>query len=94
MKQAAGRPRGMAARLAIGLIRGYQHFLSPFIGSRCRFLPTCSAYAVEAIERHGFYRGGVLAVRRILRCHPWHPGGYDPVPESKSCPSHGGSHGH
>jgi hypothetical protein len=63
------------------LIRTYQLLLSPLLGNHCRFYPSCSQYAVEAIERHGPWRGGLIAVRRILRCHPWHPGGIDPVPE-------------
>lgn len=63
------------------LIRTYQLLLSPLLGNHCRFYPSCSHYAVEAIERHGPWRGSQLAVRRLLRCHPWHPGGIDPVPE-------------
>ena len=63
------------------LIRGYQLLLSPFLGGRCRFAPSCSAYALEAVERHGAGRGSWLAVRRVARCHPFHPGGYDPVPD-------------
>jgi len=63
------------------LIRTYQLLLSPLLGNHCRFYPSCSQYAVEAIERHGPWRGSLLAVRRILRCHPWRPGGIDPVPE-------------
>lgn len=62
------------------LIAGYQRFLSPLLPRVCRFYPSCSTYASEAIERHGAWRGGILAVRRIARCHPFHPGGYDPVP--------------
>ena len=62
-----------------GLIRLYRYFVSPLLGPNCRFYPTCSCYAEEAIEHHGIARGSYLAARRILRCHPWHPGGYDPV---------------
>ncbi|RMG31758.1 MAG: membrane protein insertion efficiency factor YidD [Gammaproteobacteria bacterium] len=68
-------------RILVTLIRGYQKGLSPWLGSHCRFHPTCSSYAVTALERFGLLRGGALAVRRLLRCHPWHPGGVDPVPE-------------
>lgn len=68
-------------RLVIGSIRFYQRFISPLKGPTCRFQPTCSQYAVEAIERFGVLKGGWLAVRRIARCHPFHPGGYDPVPD-------------
>lgn len=62
------------------LIRFYRLGISPLLGPRCRFYPTCSCYAEEAIERHGALRGSYLSARRLLRCHPWHPGGYDPVP--------------
>lgn len=64
----------------IGAIRFYQRFISPLTGPHCRYAPTCSHYAVEAIGKHGLKRGGILAVRRLSRCHPFHPGGYDPVP--------------
>ena len=64
-----------------GVIRLYQLLLSPFIGNQCRFYPSCSNYALEAIERHGAIRGVWLAARRLGRCHPLHPGGFDPVPE-------------
>ncbi len=67
--------------ILIALIRVYQLFLSPLLGNHCRFYPSCSQYAREAIERHGVSRGVWLAIRRVLRCHPWHPGGVDPVPE-------------
>ena len=67
-------------RLLIGIIRAYQYLLSPWWGNHCRFTPTCSHYAVEALERHGALAGTWLAARRILRCHPWSEGGYDPVP--------------
>ena len=69
----------MIARLLIATIRGYQRFVSRWTRPRCRFYPTCSQYAVEAIEKHGL-RGLWLAIKRILKCHPLHPGGYDPVP--------------
>ena len=62
------------------LIRGYQVAISPLLPASCRYYPSCSAYAVEAIEKHGALRGGWLAMKRIGRCHPFRPGGYDPVP--------------
>jgi uncharacterized protein len=74
----------LPARALMGLIRVYQRFLSPLFGGRCRYYPTCSAYAAEAISRHGALRGSWLAVRRIARCHPWHEGGVDPVPDRKA----------
>ena len=64
------------------LIQAYRWFVSPLLGPNCRFYPTCSCYAQESIERHGALRGSWLAVRRIARCHPWHEGGYDPVPDA------------
>ncbi|MFP4146308.1 MAG: membrane protein insertion efficiency factor YidD [Halorhodospira sp.] len=67
--------------LLIGVIRIYQYVISPVVGPRCRFLPSCSEYAAEAIARYGLWRGGWLAARRVSKCHPWHPGGLDPVPE-------------
>lgn len=70
----------MIARLLVLLIRGYQVAISPLLGPRCRFYPSCSAYAVEALRTHGALRGSWLAGRRLLRCHPWNPGGLDPVP--------------
>jgi putative membrane protein insertion efficiency factor len=66
-------------KLAIGLIKGYQMAVSPLFPSTCRFYPTCSEYAVQAIGKYGLVRGGLKAVRRILRCHPFSPGGYDPA---------------
>lgn len=62
------------------LVKFYQYAISPMLGRSCRFHPTCSEYAVEALQRHGAFKGLWLAVRRIGRCHPWHPGGFDPVP--------------
>jgi putative membrane protein insertion efficiency factor len=67
-------------RLLIGLIRIYQYAISPLMGRSCRYVPTCSEYTVEAIRKHGAIKGGWLGAKRISRCHPWHPGGYDPVP--------------
>jgi len=64
------------------MVRGYQLFISPLFPQTCRFYPTCSQYAIEAISRHGVGRGGYLALRRLLRCHPFHPGGFDPVDKS------------
>jgi putative membrane protein insertion efficiency factor len=65
----------------IGLLRFYQWFISPLLGPRCRFYPTCSHYAIEALQQHGVLYGTWLTIRRLLRCHPAHPGGVDPVPE-------------
>ncbi|HEY9572700.1 MAG TPA: membrane protein insertion efficiency factor YidD [Pusillimonas sp.] len=73
----------MIKMLLIAPIRFYQYFLSPWLGRNCRFTPTCSAYAIQAIEVHGALCGLWLAVRRIGRCHPWCRGGYDPVPNAK-----------
>jgi putative membrane protein insertion efficiency factor len=70
----------MTAKLLIALIRAYQLTLSPLLGGSCRFLPTCSAYAIEAIVAHGVWRGMALAARRLSRCHPFGRSGYDPVP--------------
>lgn len=67
-------------RVLISLIRGYQRHISPLLGASCKYLPTCSHYAIEAIERHGVLKGGLLACWRILRCNPFSRGGYDPVP--------------
>lgn len=72
-----------AAHLLSGVIRAYELTLRPVIGANCRFYPSCSAYAREAICAHGAGRGALLAGRRILRCHPWNPGGFDPVPPVK-----------
>jgi putative membrane protein insertion efficiency factor len=74
----------MLKYLALKLIRAYQILISPMLGQSCRFSPTCSSYSMQAIERFGFFKGCWLTVRRLLRCHPFNPGGYDPIPE-KSC---------
>ncbi|HTP94960.1 MAG TPA: membrane protein insertion efficiency factor YidD [Burkholderiales bacterium] len=68
------------SRILIALISAYRYAVSPLLAPRCRYHPTCSAYACEALERHGAAIGLLLALRRLLRCHPWRPGGYDPVP--------------
>lgn len=66
--------------VVVSLLRGYRYWLSPMLGSRCRFYPSCSAYALEAVETHGALRGLALTARRLGRCHPFHAGGVDPVP--------------
>jgi putative membrane protein insertion efficiency factor len=74
------RSRGPIARVLLAVIRAYRTAISPVRPPTCRYIPSCSAYAVEAIELHGAARGSWLAVRRLLRCHPFHAGGHDPVP--------------
>jgi len=74
----------LGARALTAPIRVYQRFVSPLLGDRCRYHPSCSHYMVQAIERHGALRGMYLGVRRLLRCHPWSPGGFDEVPEAFS----------
>lgn len=74
----------MIRQLLIAPIRFYRFFLSPWLGHQCRFTPTCSAYAIEAINVHGAIKGLWLAIKRIGRCHPWHAGGLDPVPKHSS----------
>ena len=69
-------------KLACGALKGYQYFISPLLGPRCRFYPTCSCYAQEAVQRHGVIRGGWLTLKRVAKCGPFHPGGYDPVPSN------------
>ncbi len=78
------RLSNILARVVVGLIRAYQYLLSPWLGPRCRYLPCCSEYAVAAIRLHGSLYGGWLTIKRLARCHPWGPSGYDPVPESRS----------
>ena len=71
-------------KIGIALIHCYRYLASPWVGNQCRFYPTCSHYAEEAIETHGFIKGCILAAKRLLKCHPWHPGGVDLVPEIDS----------
>jgi putative membrane protein insertion efficiency factor len=73
-------PVGLAARIVLALIRGYQLLFSPIFGGSCRYVPSCSAYAAEAVHMHGAARGTILAVRRLARCQPFGGHGYDPVP--------------
>ena len=70
-------------RVLIGLLRAYRLLLSPWIGNQCRFVPSCSAYGIEALERHGALAGSCLTVARLARCHPWCEGGLDPVPHTR-----------
>jgi uncharacterized protein len=87
LRRVEGRsfPRRIAAAAARGVllggVKGYRWLLSPLLGGRCRYVPSCSVYAEEAIRRHGPWRGGWLALKRLGRCHPWGGFGYDPVPE-------------
>ena len=73
------RPGLLIKKFFMGLIKGYRYCISPLLPPRCRFVPSCSAYALEAIERHGIWRGGAMSLWRLLRCHPFCRGGYDPV---------------
>jgi uncharacterized protein len=77
-----GRDISVAGRVLVVLLTGYRRFISPLLGPRCRFYPSCSAYALEAVQLHGALRGSWLAFRRLSRCHPFHAGGIDPVPGS------------
>ena len=76
-------PALLPRRLLMGLVHGYRYLLKPWLGNGCRFEPSCSAYALQALERHGAAAGSWLAAGRILRCHPWCAGGHDPVPEAR-----------
>ena len=82
--------RALVARAMIGILRFYQRWISPAFPPTCRFYPSCSAYAIEALQVHGPLRGSWLTVRRLLRCAPWHPGGIDPVPPR--CPRSARNH--
>lgn len=72
--------QGLVAKILMGMVRGYKRYISPLLPDACIYSPTCSEYALEAIGKYGAARGGWLAIRRILRCNPFHPGGFDPVP--------------
>lgn len=80
-KKADGKRPGIFARLLLFLLTVYKRLISPMLPPACRFYPTCSEYAMEAVRRHGAIRGGAYAARRLCRCHPWNPGGHDPVPQ-------------
>lgn len=80
----------LLARILALPIRGYRLVFSPWVGHNCRYQPTCSQYALEALEKHGGLRGGWLAAKRIARCHPWGQSGYDPVPEKSEDDAHAG----
>ena len=79
---------GVVPAVAIAPIRAYQWLISPLLPASCRYQPTCSAYAVEALQRHGLLRGLAMTVKRLARCHPWGGSGYDPVPAAKPHPAH------
>ena len=74
------KEKNIFQKILIIMVRAYQLAISPYIGAHCRYIPTCSAYFIEAVEKYGALKGSWLGIRRILRCHPGHPGGYDPVP--------------
>jgi len=76
-------------KILVMLLKVYQYLVSPWFGQTCRFYPSCSCYAIEAVEKRGVLMGLWLTVRRIGRCHPWHPGGFDPVPEKCEAKLHG-----
>jgi putative membrane protein insertion efficiency factor len=88
-----GARRSTAVRVALAAVRAYRRWISPVRPPVCRFTPSCSAYAVTALERHGALRGGWLTARRLLRCGPWHPGGHDPVPPAVGPGSPAGADG-
>lgn len=83
LRRAVGWCTHLPQRLLIGLVQAYRLLLSPWLGSNCRFTPTCSEYALQALQRHGAVAGSYFALRRLARCHPWCEGGNDPVPDSR-----------
>lgn len=88
LSQHPAGPPGPVASLLILFVRAYRRFLSPLLGQQCRFQPSCSAYGLEALQVHGSLRGTWLTARRIARCHPFHPGGHDPVPPKRASGTH------
>jgi len=74
------KPLSLMMKVIIRLIRTYQYLLSPFLGNNCRFYPSCSSYTIQALETHGLFKGSLLSIKRISKCHPWHDGGFDYVP--------------
>jgi putative membrane protein insertion efficiency factor len=83
----AGDRHPLGATVALGLIKAYQYGIRPMLGQRCRFFPSCSEYTAEAIGAYGVFRGGLMGAARLGKCHPWHTGGYDPVPQRVTSPS-------
>lgn len=79
MKKIAGFTAGLLKKIIVLLIRGYQIFISPIMPGKCRFYPTCSTYFIQAVEKYGPFKGSLLGIKRILKCHPFHEGGYDPL---------------
>ena len=75
--------KSISSKVIIYLIKAYRLILSPWLGNHCRFYPSCSAYAIEAVQQHGTIKGSWLAIKRLACCHPWHEGGVDPVPEGR-----------
>ena len=84
MASVSNSPKTVPEIAALGLIKAYQYGIRPMLGPRCRFFPSCSDYAAEAIDKHGVLRGVVMGTARLAKCHPWHAGGFDPVPEKTS----------
>lgn len=84
-KRHDAKPSGVPLSIALSLIKAYRYLISPMTQPSCRFFPSCSEYALEALQQHGFIRGAMLAGSRLLKCHPFHPGGVDPVPDHLAC---------
>lgn len=85
-KQSLPQPKGLVSRFLIGFVKGYRLIISPMLGANCRYIPTCSSYAIEAISLHGPLKGTAMSAWRIVRCNPFSKGGYDPVPGSENLP--------